>query len=397
MRPLPSTIEDLQKLIDDEVPEDIHLDYKRSEAIMDFDELAKDVSAFANSDGGHLIYGVLESGYKPTGIDAGVDHKKYKRERVEDIITSRVAPRVDGIEIKQIPVSESSSFYAIKVPKSFRGPHQAPDKKYYKRFNFKSQPMEDYEINDVRTRRRTLQQLVAVDLEIKGSIIYLIVANYGDQTAQDVEFILPPSIVARIERDHKSLFTRGIQYLPPKRIYRFFFGSTHQLINQEPPFLIEVSYLHPEIGQRTGSEFNFNLADYYMTSLNNSELHDQGEKVKKSIDEVTTQVKKLNDHLRNLSAIAGATGLDLSLTSLRNLKRITSNKDDFEKIDPYGQDYHVFKEVLGIDFDMALRLRDFFYGHNEGKELNSLDGMTDELLGKIETHFVLKDNSEQQD
>ena len=94
---LPRTIADIDKLIADQVQESIHLDYKSSQAIDDrkFDEFAKDISAFANSDGGLIIYGVQEKDHLPLGKDSGVDHLKYSRERIEDIITSRVAPRLD--------------------------------------------------------------------------------------------------------------------------------------------------------------------------------------------------------------------------------------------------------------------------------------------------------------
>ena len=150
----PTTIADIDRLIADGVQESIHLDYKSSAAIdmSKFDELARDVSSFANSDGGILIYGVQEKGHLPVGKDVGVDHAKYNRERLENIISSRISPRIDDVRITQIPLTPTTSIYVVAIPKSFRGPHQAPDKKYYKRFNFKREPLEDYEINDIRGR-----------------------------------------------------------------------------------------------------------------------------------------------------------------------------------------------------------------------------------------------------
>jgi hypothetical protein len=43
----------------------------------------------------------------------------------------------------------------LSVQQSQAGPHQAPDGKYYKRFNFKSVPMHDYEIRDILRRSTT--------------------------------------------------------------------------------------------------------------------------------------------------------------------------------------------------------------------------------------------------
>ena len=56
---------DIQDLIDNQVRENIKLDYKASASLAKKNdnckkELSKDVSAFANSDGGVLIYGVVE-------------------------------------------------------------------------------------------------------------------------------------------------------------------------------------------------------------------------------------------------------------------------------------------------------------------------------------------------
>jgi hypothetical protein len=49
-----------------------------------------------------------------------------------------------------------SHAYVIDIPAAIaRAPHQASDNKYYKRQNFQSVPMEDYEIRDVFRRART--------------------------------------------------------------------------------------------------------------------------------------------------------------------------------------------------------------------------------------------------
>jgi predicted HTH transcriptional regulator len=132
---LPTTIAEIDRMIADDVQEDIHLDYKESPAIdkAKRHEIAKDVSAFANSDGGILIYGVIENNNLPVAKDTGVDHTKYSREWLEQIISSNITPRIDGIRIAPIPISTARSLYAVEIPKSLRAPHQAPDKKYYKR------------------------------------------------------------------------------------------------------------------------------------------------------------------------------------------------------------------------------------------------------------------------
>lgn len=62
----------LQELIHIEEQESLRLDYKVSAALDKIDdkknEISKDVSTFANSDGGFLVYGMLENGHVPTSI-----------------------------------------------------------------------------------------------------------------------------------------------------------------------------------------------------------------------------------------------------------------------------------------------------------------------------------------
>src|SRR5262249_53200340 len=55
-----------------------------------------------------------------------------------------------------VPVGIGRHAYVLTIPQaSGRAPHQAPDKKYYKRQNFQSVPMEDYEIRDALRRATT--------------------------------------------------------------------------------------------------------------------------------------------------------------------------------------------------------------------------------------------------
>jgi hypothetical protein len=143
---------DFQRLIDDEIRESLTLDYKGSAALSKDskprDELCKDVSAFANSAGGQIIYGVIEKNQKPEALDQGAD-PTITREWIEQVIDSNVQPRIEGLIITPVPL-EKGSGYVISIPQAIsRGPHQAPDKKYYKRQNFQSVPMDDYEIRDV--------------------------------------------------------------------------------------------------------------------------------------------------------------------------------------------------------------------------------------------------------
>ena len=108
MKP-PENINDLQALITNEVQESIHLDYKDSRALNKSKrhEIAKDVSAFANSDGGVIIYGITEDQHLPKQLDEGVDHSVFSREWLEEVIGSNVNPTIDDIIIKKLGVKSA--------------------------------------------------------------------------------------------------------------------------------------------------------------------------------------------------------------------------------------------------------------------------------------------------
>lgn len=150
------TIEDINSLITNEVEENIHLDYKAAGALdkkneKKRNEITKDVSAFANSDGGIIIYGISEEDHKPKEISP-IDGRIYTKEWLENVI-QLIQPRIDGLKIYPIRIGDlEKSIYVAKIPKSGNAPHMARDKRYYKRFNFKSEPMEDYEVKDLYNR-----------------------------------------------------------------------------------------------------------------------------------------------------------------------------------------------------------------------------------------------------
>jgi hypothetical protein len=156
-------ISDIENLILNQVEENIHLDYKAADALQKTDgkkkEISKDISAFANSDGGIVIYGVKEfteptKKYLPEKIDP-IDRNIISKEWLEQVINSNVSPRIDGIKITLISIltEKDKVLYVVEIPKSNTA-HQAGDQRYYKRFNFESVAMYDYEIRDVMNRKK---------------------------------------------------------------------------------------------------------------------------------------------------------------------------------------------------------------------------------------------------
>jgi hypothetical protein len=150
------TIEDIQALIDNRAEEGVHLELKRADALNreKADKITKSFSAFANSDGGVVIYGVAEKDHVASEYSF-IDGNKVTKEQIA-IIARSVQPTIQGLQI--FPIRKDGDFtksiYVVQIPRSDKAPHMAKDHRYYKRNNVESLPMEDYDVKDVMSRVR---------------------------------------------------------------------------------------------------------------------------------------------------------------------------------------------------------------------------------------------------
>jgi hypothetical protein len=138
--------DDILSLIKEQVKESISLDYKQCDSLghtdRKKDEISKDVSAFANSAGGTIVYGIIENGHVPVAIDIGYDPNDISKEWLEQVINSRIHRRIDGIRINQVDLPNEQPgkvLYVVYIPQSNRAPHMASDHRFYKRFNFEDE------------------------------------------------------------------------------------------------------------------------------------------------------------------------------------------------------------------------------------------------------------------
>ena len=164
---------DLDNLIFNQIEENLNLDYKSAgslgKSVGKKKELSKDVSAFANSNGGIIIYGIkefdeAEKRHLPERLDP-VNRSEYSKEWLEQIINSNISPRIDGIIIKSISLNnENDVAYVVEIPKSTTA-HQSSDFRYHKRFNFETVAMHDYEVKDVMNRNKSPEIEITFELE----------------------------------------------------------------------------------------------------------------------------------------------------------------------------------------------------------------------------------------
>lgn len=182
----------------------LELEFKRGDSLRNTDqnkkEISKDVSAFANTIGGTIIYGIEEG---PTAPHAAirispVNPKITTKEWLEQVINSNIQPRIPGIRITPINLSDApdSAIYVVTIPSGTTA-YQASDRRYYKRFNFESVPMYDYEIRQILNRvvRPSYKAwLKAWQFTSENSQIIIafkaIVVNNSEITAHDPNAIL---------------------------------------------------------------------------------------------------------------------------------------------------------------------------------------------------------------
>jgi predicted HTH transcriptional regulator len=127
------TIEDLRALVANGVSEGRSLEYKEElpgGSSGDRKEFLADVSAFANTSGGWLLYGISEErddAGKPTGVPRemrGVQgNQDAEMLRLDSIARDGIEPRIHGLRWRAIPLTDSAFVLVCWVPKSLHSPH----------------------------------------------------------------------------------------------------------------------------------------------------------------------------------------------------------------------------------------------------------------------------------
>lgn len=187
-------LENIQNLIDSKIEESITLDYKR-ELTKNNKEIAKDISAFANTSGGRIIYGIDEIDSLPNSIN-WINNKGVK-EKIENIILSRIQPEIKGYDIYSVENLNNSSqaIFIVDIPESPDAPHMA-NNRYYIRRNLISEPMEDLEVKNAIFRkglRKALEFEIKQNLELSNKT-YDLIDKYSD--SNKVMLLIPFHIEA---------------------------------------------------------------------------------------------------------------------------------------------------------------------------------------------------------
>jgi hypothetical protein len=169
----------LLSIIENEVEESINIDFKAGDALSKIDakkkEISKDISAFANSNGGIIIYGLNERNHKAHSFSF-IDGNEFTKEWLEQIISSTIQRNIPDLKI--FPIRHNGKIeetvYVVQIPESIEAPHICKDKKFYKRYNFESVAMEEYEVRNLYGRK------IKSKLALSGYNIYFLEKNGFD-------------------------------------------------------------------------------------------------------------------------------------------------------------------------------------------------------------------------
>lgn len=159
----------IRRLIADRQQENISLDFKTkadsSHGRLSKDDklvLAKALSAFSNSAGGLIIYGV-DARADEEGVDCAIAAKPISEiERFVSEVTRATGellmPHNDGVRVASVAseTAASAGYLVVSIDRSERRPHRSEasgDKRYYKRSGSNSYIMEHFDIEDMFKRQ----------------------------------------------------------------------------------------------------------------------------------------------------------------------------------------------------------------------------------------------------
>jgi predicted HTH transcriptional regulator len=117
---------DLQELKDNAVGEGISYDYKLAlygNSDTDKKEFLKDASSFANTAGGHILIGIEEDQGLPIAIPGVVADLDNEKLRLENLLRDKIEPRILGVRMVPVDLTNGNRVLVIRIPKSWNPPH----------------------------------------------------------------------------------------------------------------------------------------------------------------------------------------------------------------------------------------------------------------------------------
>lgn len=130
----------IEQLVVDQTREGPHLDFKRDLPTTWNDaakhEFLADATAFANSGGGDLIFGVDEDGQAQAlaVMPQVISNADQEIRRLQDFLLNLAEPRLPGVKVHAVQVSIAGTdgyVVVVRVPQSWAGPHRVKTNQHF--------------------------------------------------------------------------------------------------------------------------------------------------------------------------------------------------------------------------------------------------------------------------
>lgn len=217
---------DIQALVSGKASETTTLEFKAQPHGTEEDakaELAKDVAAMANADGGDMVFGLAEVKYvaaKVIGI-SGEEFDPLVR-RLSQTLDAKIDPRIPGIRFHKVSLAAGQYVVVVRVPPSFDGPHAVRYTQELRRFVFRNgasvSDMTYQQLRSAFDRTATLAQRARQFLDERQEAIWEHRAPKRLENAPLCAVHLVPisGLAGRQSADLRALHARSFtSFLPP--------------------------------------------------------------------------------------------------------------------------------------------------------------------------------------
>ena len=204
------------RLIEDSVAESRDLDYKRSpygKNPQAEKEFLKDVTALANTFGGHLVIGMKEEGGIASEVVPMTDRTfDDEKQRLENLLRDAVEPRMIGVQMQQVPIAAGGFVLMIRVPKSWNPPHRVlmRDNKFFGRNSTGTYPMDVEQLRAVFLGASEMEQRVR---RFREDRINSIASGHTPVQIRKAPIILENAAGGMGQRPIEGSATRGLAVL----------------------------------------------------------------------------------------------------------------------------------------------------------------------------------------
>lgn len=237
-----------------------------------------------------------------------------------------------------------------------------------------------------------MSPLIHVDTEIKRGLMEIVVTNQGKSAAQDVQFKFSEGMAWLNSMEPKDFADKGIANFSPGRVLRFAYNSSYSILKElddrAKRFHVDIDYFHPELRRQMSEHYSFDLNDFKYSLTNETDIERLTKELVKEIKHLTDEVKKVDGRLEKIAHISSATGLNILVPTIENLRHVVEKTGEVEKIYPLYCNPQVFIDVLKVPFEIGQRFAAYFRGSGNAESVPEIDGVTPEILERFNRYFV---------